>query len=81
MMFTAVTFQFSCIGNDPDAAQLLKDLDRDPDIGRYIDVFLVGSNFERQLEDKWFVVCYSLPFSKLVDLKGSPTDSTSILEK
>ena len=55
--FVAVTFQFSRIGNDPGAAQLLIDLDDDPDLGEYIDVLPVEFDLERQLEDKWFVVC------------------------
>jgi len=63
--FTAVAFQFSCIGNDPRAAQLLTDLDQDPHVREYIDVFLVGSDLERQFADKWSIVCYNPPFSKL----------------
>ena len=34
---TAVTFQFSRIGNDPGVAQLLIDLDSDPDLREFID--------------------------------------------
>ena len=70
--FTAVAFQLSCIGNDPGAARLLIELDQDPDVGEYIDAFLVGSDFERHLEDKWFVVCYNQHFSKLIDMKQKP---------
>ena len=55
--FAAVTFQLSRIGNDPGAAQLLIDLDEDPDLGEYLDVLPVEFDLERQLEDKWFVVC------------------------
>ena len=65
--FTAVSFQFSLIGNDPDAAKLLEDLDQDPDIGEYIDMLPVEFDLERQLEDKWFVVCHNLHFSKLIN--------------
>ena len=56
--FTAVRFQFSRIGNDPGAAQLLADLDQDPDIGEYIDVLPVELGLEGQLANKWSVVCY-----------------------
>ena len=55
----AVTFQFSRIGNDSGAAQLLIDLDEDPDLGDYIDILPVEFDLERQLEDKWFVVCHN----------------------
>jgi len=71
--FTAVAFQFSCIGNDPRAAQLLIDLEQDPHVREYIDVFLVGSDLERQFPDKWSMVCYNLPFSKLTIFKWKPT--------
>ena len=54
--FIAVSFQFSRIGNDSGAAQLLIDLDDDREIGEFIDVLLVEFDFERQLEEKWFVV-------------------------
>ena len=64
--FTAVSFQFSRIGHDPGAAQLLIDLDEDPDLGEYIDVFPVEFDLERQLEDKWFVVCHNQLFKLLI---------------
>ncbi|PUU79850.1 hypothetical protein B9Z19DRAFT_977566 [Tuber borchii] len=54
--FDAVSFQFSRIGNDSGAAQLLIDLDDDPDLGEYIDILPVEFDLERQLEDKWFVL-------------------------
>ncbi|PUU79856.1 hypothetical protein B9Z19DRAFT_977489 [Tuber borchii] len=54
--FDAVSFQFSRIGNDPGAAQLLIDLDQDPEIGEYIDVLPVEFDLPGQLEDKWFVL-------------------------
>ncbi|PUU79847.1 hypothetical protein B9Z19DRAFT_1022673 [Tuber borchii] len=55
--FEAVTFQFSRIGDDPGAAQLLIDLDQDPDLGDYIDVLPVEFDLKHQLEeDKWFVL-------------------------
>jgi len=52
----AVTFQFSRIGSDPGAAQLLKSLDQDPVIGGYIDVLPVEFDLEHQMKDKWFVL-------------------------
>ncbi|RPB03047.1 hypothetical protein L873DRAFT_1841382 [Choiromyces venosus 120613-1] len=53
----AVTFQFSRIGNDPGATQLLKELDQDADLGDFIDVLPVECDLKRQLEgDKWFVL-------------------------
>ncbi|PUU79846.1 hypothetical protein B9Z19DRAFT_1045931 [Tuber borchii] len=54
--FDAVSFQFSRIGNDPGAAQLLIDLDEDTDLGEFIDVLPVEFDLERQLQDKWFVL-------------------------
>jgi len=55
--FDAISFQFSCIGNDPFARQLLIELDQDRELGGYIDVFPVECEFKRQLEeDKWFVL-------------------------
>ena len=62
--FAAVRFQFSRIGNDPGAAQLLTDLDQDPDIGEYIDVLPVELDLEGQLANKWSVVCYNWLFIK-----------------
>ena len=59
--FTAVSFQFSRIGNDPGAAQLLIDLDEDPDLGDYIDILPVEFDLESQLEDKWFIVGHNRP--------------------
>ncbi|KAG0128936.1 hypothetical protein HOY82DRAFT_506254 [Tuber indicum] len=55
--FEAVTFQFSRIGNNPGAAQLLVELDQDPDIEEYINVFPIDCDFEHQLgKNKWFVL-------------------------
>lgn len=67
--FIAVTFQFTRIGNDPGAAQLLIDLDEDPDIREYIDVLPVEFGLECLSEDKWFVVCHDMLFSKCILLK------------
>ena len=64
--FTAVTFQFTRIGNDPGAAQLLIDLDEDPDIREYLDVLPVEFGLENLSEDKWFVVCLDMLFSKCI---------------
>jgi len=74
-VFTAVSFQFSLIGNDPSAHMLLESLylDHDLDIGKYIDVLPLDRHFEPQLVDKWFVVCHTQLF-KLMILNGSPTD-------
>ena len=63
---TAVTFQFSRIGNDPGAARLLIDLDQDPDLGKFIDILPVEFDLERQLEDKWWVVCHNQLFKLLI---------------
>ena len=63
--FTAVTFQFSRIGNDPGATKLLIDLAEDQDLGEYIDVLPIEFDLERQLEDKWFVVCHNQIFKLL----------------
>jgi len=49
-------FQFSRIGDDVGAAQLLRNLDQDPVIGEYIDVLPVEFDLEKQMEDKWFVL-------------------------
>lgn len=65
---TAVTFQFSRIGNDSGAAKLLEDLDQDPDVGKYIDVLPVEFDPEGEFPEKWFVVCYKFPFSKASSL-------------
>jgi len=65
---TAVRFQFSRIGNDPGAAELLEDLGQDEELGEFIDVFPVEFDREGLLEDKWFVVCYNLLF-RHIDLK------------
>ncbi|KAG0641319.1 hypothetical protein HOY80DRAFT_902534 [Tuber brumale] len=54
--FDAVSFQFSRIGNDPGAAQLLIELDEDRDLGKYIDVLPVEFDMESQLADKWFML-------------------------
>jgi len=50
----------------------LEDLHQDPDIGEYIDMFTVGLDLERQMEDKWFVVCHNPLFSKLINQKRKP---------
>ena len=65
--FTAVSFMFSRIGNDPGAAELLQNLDRDPDIREYIGVLPVEFDLERQLTHRWFVVYYNLLFSKPIN--------------
>ena len=70
--FAAVTFQFSRIGNDPGAAQLLIDLDGDRDIRKYIDVLPVKFDPECLLADKWFVVCHALLLFKLGGFKRKP---------
>jgi len=57
--FTAVTFQFSRIGNDLGAAKLLEDLDQDEDIGKYIDVLPVEFDPQGEFPEKWFVVCHN----------------------
>lgn len=57
--FTAVSFQFSRIGNDSGAEQLLIDLDDDTDLGNYIDVLPVKFDLEDQLKDKWWMVCHN----------------------
>ena len=67
--FTAVAFQFSHIGNDPGAAKLLEDLDKDRDLREYIGVLPVEFDLECLLATKWFVVCHNLHFSKPIDLK------------
>ena len=68
--FTAVTFQFSRIGNDPGAAELLEDLDDDPDLREYIDVLPVEFELKRLLEeDKWLLVCHNLLFFKGIDFQ------------
>ena len=64
--FTAVSFQFSRIGNDPGAAELLKGLDQDLTLGEYIDVLPVEFDLETQIKDP-FVVCHNLLFAKLMN--------------
>lgn len=64
---TAVSFQFSRIGDDGGAYQLLKDLDDDPNIGENIEVFDVKLDKNGQL-DVWLAVCHYLLF-KPIDLK------------
>ena len=73
--FTAVSFQFSLIGNDIGAQMVLEGLysNHDLDIGKYIDVLHVDRHFEPQLVDKWFVVCHT-QLLRLMILNGSPTD-------
>ena len=68
----AVSFQFSRIGNDPGAARLFEDLNQDSDLGKYIDMLPIEFDFESQLEDKWFVVCHNLLFSKPIELQQKP---------
>ena len=70
--FAAVTFQFSRIGNDEGAAQLLEDLDQDRKIRKYIDVLPVEFDPKGGFPEKWFVVCHNLLFSKFIDLKRPP---------
>jgi len=82
--FTAVAFQFSCIGNSPGATQLLTELNRidpnqDPKIRECVDGFLVGSDLESQLADKWFMVCHYRLFPELVN--GSSANLISAAEK
>ena len=57
--FTAVSFQFSRIGNDPGAAKLLKRLGRDKSLRKCIDVLPVEFDPEFLLAEKWFVVCHT----------------------
>jgi len=54
--FDAVSFQFSRIGNDKGAEQLLIDLDDDTALGNYIDVLPVKFDLEDQLKDKWWML-------------------------
>jgi hypothetical protein len=69
--FEAVAFQFSHIGNDPGAAQLLNDLDDDKDIGDWIDTLPVDHDLNRQLsDDKWFVLPKILLGAILPDWDG-----------
>ena len=65
--FTAVSFQFSRIGNDPGAEQLLNDLDDDEELGEFIDVLPVEFDPEIKLKDKWFVVCHNRLSSELIN--------------
>ena len=65
--FTAVSFQFSRIGNDPGAEQLLNDLDDDKELGEFIDVLPVEFDPEIKLVDKWFVVCHNRLSSELIN--------------
>ncbi|CUS12903.1 unnamed protein product [Tuber aestivum] len=69
--FEAVTFQFSRIGNDPGATQLLEELDNDVDLGKYIDILPVECDLRRQLaEDRWFVLPKILLGAILPDVKS-----------
>jgi len=71
--FTAVAFQFSRIGKDPGAIELLKRLDDDAELGEFIDVLPVEMEFgDQSFKDKWFVVCHNLLFSVLIGLKRNP---------
>ena len=72
--FTVVAFQFSRIGNDPDGAQMLVELDEDPHIGEHIDVLRIGFDLERQFIDKWFMVRQSLPSPSSWVPNRSPTN-------
>ncbi|KAG0128934.1 hypothetical protein HOY82DRAFT_671393 [Tuber indicum] len=54
--FDAVSFQFSRIGNDRGAEELLIELDKDHELGKYIDVLPLEFDIESQLADKWFVL-------------------------
>ncbi|KAG0128933.1 hypothetical protein HOY82DRAFT_611482 [Tuber indicum] len=72
----AVLFQFSRIGNDSGAAQMLTELDEDASLGKYIDVLPVELDFENQLEDKWFVLPKILIGAILLDWdKGDENDT------
>ena len=51
------------------AVQLLIDLNQDPDLREYIDVFPAEFDLGHQLADKWFVVCYNLLFFKRIDFQ------------
>ncbi|CAZ79525.1 unnamed protein product [Tuber melanosporum] len=53
--FDAVSFQFSRIGNDYGAEELLTGLENDSDLGKFVDVLPIEFDIENQL-DKWFVV-------------------------
>ena len=64
---TAVSFQFSRIGNDLGAAKFLEGLDQDPDIGENISVLPVEFDLKQQLTHRWFVVCHDLLLSKLIN--------------
>jgi len=68
----AVSFQFSRIGNDPIAAQLLMDLDGYREVRKYIDVLPTKFDPECLLADKWFVVCHARLFFKFGGLKRKP---------
>jgi len=57
--FTAVSFQFSRIGNDPGAAELLQGLDRNESLRKLIDVLPVEFDPKFLLAEKWFVVCHT----------------------
>ena len=78
--FTAVTFQFSRIGNDPGAAKLLEDLDKDRDLRESIDVLPVEFDLKCLLATKWFVVCHNQLFSKLIEFKTEVTDLVIVFE-
>ncbi|PUU80846.1 hypothetical protein B9Z19DRAFT_1106816 [Tuber borchii] len=52
----AVSFQFSHIGNDSGAAELLISLDKDPDLGEYISLLPCEFDLEGELDHKWFVL-------------------------
>lgn len=69
---TAICSQFSFIGSDPGAVKLLENQDGDKTLGKSIDVLPVEFDPECALAEKWFVVCYNLPFSESICLKWEP---------
>lgn len=78
---TAVTFQFSRIGNDTKTDKLLIELDQDPDIGPFIDVFFVKLDLNSELEDdRWFVVGHKRLFNSLI-FNGRPTNIRVVILK
>jgi len=70
--FTAVLFQFIRVGSDRSTAQLLLDLDQDPDLAEFVGVLPFKFNPEYQPEDKWDIVCYNQLLFKLIALKRRP---------
>ncbi|PUU80848.1 hypothetical protein B9Z19DRAFT_973300 [Tuber borchii] len=74
----AVKFQFSCIGNDPGATQLLVDLDEDPDLGESIDVLPVEFDLECLFTEKWFILPKILLGAILPDVRPPHLNSLAI---